>query len=168
MDLSKVTSGSHSRAVPALPELQGCQKAGCHPVFVLPWKEGTRDEHQEQHLCSRAHGAPRDFPHPSACACLPQVRRTQALEPAWPPPDGEISHLHPADSCSLAHSSHWRAKLQENPWDGRKEHNAHSGTAVSSSRVKLEPQWEWPCWYPAPFLGAVLPFPQSSLLQLEL
>lgn len=96
------------------------EKAGCHPVFVLPWKEGTRDEHQEQHLCSRAHGAPRDFPHPSACACLPQVRRTQALEPAWPPPDGEISHLHPGDSCSLAHSSHWRAKLQENPWDGRK------------------------------------------------
>lgn len=48
-----------------------------------------------------------------------------------------------------------------------KEHNAHSGTAVSSSRVKLEPQWERPCWCPAPFLGAVLPFPQSSLLQLE-
>lgn len=76
---------------------------------------------------------------------------------------------------TLETAVHWltaptgsRAKLQENPWDGRKEHNARSGTAVSSSWVKLEPQWEWPCWCPAPFLGAVLPFPQSSLLQLEL
>lgn len=28
---------------------------------------------------------PRCFPHPSVCACLPKVRGTQRLEPAWPP-----------------------------------------------------------------------------------
>lgn len=74
---------------------------------------------------------PRCFPHPSACACLPKVRRTQTWNQPGHHPKGEISHLHPGDSCPLAHSSHRRANLQEKPlgWQ-EKGHNPYSGAAV--------------------------------------
>lgn len=97
------------------------EQVQCHSVFILPWKEVTRDEHQEQHLSSTAPGASQVF---STSFCL-------SLSPKS---EGNTENgtrlatiqMEKSATFTLETAVHWLTAptgdqiCRKSPWDGRK------------------------------------------------
>lgn len=104
------------------------EQVQCHSVFILPWKEVTRDEHQEQHLSSTAPGASQVFSTSFCLSLSPKSEGNTENGTRLATIQMEKSATFTLESCPLAHSSHWRANLQEKPL-GWQEKEHHSGAA---------------------------------------